>query len=126
MWELCNALSPGWGTCCCVSLPTAKVIKTGTPHLQDGQRQLRANGCPRVVTGHMHQLVLQMKQDCPPLCQPLLGVLQLPLNPLVEFDVVIFAAQPALHILHSTRHNFKSAAGATKQLDRIQQEAKQI
>ena len=98
---------------------------TGTTHLQDGQRQLHANGQARVIAGDMHPQVLKMEQVFLPHCQPLLSVLQLLLNAFVEFDVVIIAAQPALHILHSTSQHPRSVGGAAEQLEGVQQEADQ-
>lgn len=77
---------------------------------------LLANDCPRVVAGYVHELALQMEQDCPPLRQPLRDILQLLLDALVGFVVVIIAAQPAPQILHSTSQHLKSAGGATKQI----------
>ena len=85
-----------------ITVPLQKFYSTGTAHLQDGQRQLHADGCPRVVAGHIHQLVLQMEQDCPPLLQPLLSVLQLALDPLEELDVVVLAVQLATYVLQRT------------------------
>ena len=104
---------------------TADLIDAAIAHLQDGQCQLHCNGCPRVVTGKVRQLALQINQDCPPLRQPLLSLLQLPLNALECCKVIVFAVQLIPHILRSASQTLKSAGGATKQLDRLHQEAKQ-
>ncbi len=82
--------------------PTANFINAAVAHLQDGQCHLCGNDCPRVVTCHIDQLVLQIDQDRAPLCQPLLSVLQLPLNALGDLHVAILNVKQAPHILHST------------------------
>ena len=78
--------------------------------LEQGQGQLSPDGRPRVITGHIDELGFQVVQHRPPILQPLLGLLQLRLDPLEELAVVVVAVQLTPHILTADKKCWGTAA----------------
>ena len=75
--------------------------------LQDGQRELLADHCARVVAGHVDERALQVRQHRAAVLQAPLHRAQLLLDPVEEGAVVVHAVQLPAHILRM-RPNFVS------------------